>query len=852
MKKILSIILAALMVATTLFALPFNAFAISQSDVNGAKEVTVSSTPYSDENVAPTTENNIYYKITVAETGVYALCSTRSDTASPDTYGTLYSADFKEIAHNDDGTDRNFKIVWYLEKGNTYYLGARYFSSSYIGQAFNITIEKDNNSVVFDKIMYTKYTEDDETSEDPDAVTTYYTVTNNFLNSPTNVTIKNTVNGYPVKRIGRESFENCQYITSLTIQEGIEVIERFAFSNCVNLASINLCNSITELQNASFNALNYNGVTKNITLPASLEIYESAFSYAGTESFSISSKNKNFKTENGILYSADKTVLYEYPCKKAADLFTVPKGVTQIADFAFAGSEIKKIALSDTVVELGENAFSYSKIAEINLNEGLRKINFYAFAGTELTELNLPSTIDYIGGDIIEYTNIVSIVIPDVKGNLEIGEAFLRSDIKNAIIKCKTAKISSKAFDNDTTIYGYAGSTAEEYANTNDNTFVTIPEIAAEECTEHIYCESKLISAPTCKKEGSCQTACVVCGKKGANTKLPKIEHNFMSGTCVYCLMQEYPQYRLDVNKSVTGLFDYESEAVVIFKPEKGGTYTINLENANYAVYARVNIFDKNGRPAGYFELTNENNMFTTYPLQTGEYVIILVENDSGNKDDISFTMSAKCNHNYSVKTTKATTKADGKTVKTCKSCGETVTTVIPKIASVNLSATSYTYNAKAKTPSVTVKDSKGKVLTKNTDYTVSYPTGRTNVGKYSVKITFKGKYSGTATKTFTIKPKATSLTTVTATSKGFTAKWSKQASQTTGYELQYSTSSKFTNPVTTTISKNSTTSKTISKLSGKKKYYVRVRTYKVVKVNGKSTKVYSNWSTAKSVTTKA
>ncbi|MCL2023156.1 MAG: hypothetical protein FWG82_02155, partial [Oscillospiraceae bacterium] len=54
-----------------------------------------------------------------------------------------------------------------------------------------------------------------------------------------------------------------------------------------------------------------------------------------------------------------------------------------------------------------------------------------------------------------------------------------------------------------------------------------------------------------------------------------------------------------------------------------------------------------------------------------------------------------------------------------------------------------------------------------------------------------------------------------------------------------------------TTIKKNSTTSKNVTKLSAKKKYFVRVRTYKTVKVNGENVKLYSAWSKAKAVTTK-
>ncbi|MGN0528820.1 MAG: fibronectin type III domain-containing protein [Eubacterium sp.] len=170
-----------------------------------------------------------------------------------------------------------------------------------------------------------------------------------------------------------------------------------------------------------------------------------------------------------------------------------------------------------------------------------------------------------------------------------------------------------------------------------------------------------------------------------------------------------------------------------------------------------------------------------------------------------------------------------------------------PTIKSATLSTTSYTYNGKVKTPSVKITDSNGRTLVKNTDYTVTYASGRKNVGKYSVKIKFKGNYTGTKTLYFTIKPKATSISSVSAGSKRFTVKWKKQSTQTTGYQIQYSTSSKFTSPKYVTVSSYKTTSKTVKSLKAKKKYYVRVRTYKTVS----GTKYYSSWSKAKSVTTK-
>ncbi|MDD6043338.1 MAG: fibronectin type III domain-containing protein [Eubacteriaceae bacterium] len=207
-----------------------------------------------------------------------------------------------------------------------------------------------------------------------------------------------------------------------------------------------------------------------------------------------------------------------------------------------------------------------------------------------------------------------------------------------------------------------------------------------------------------------------------------------------------------------------------------------------------------------------------------------------------------KTGHTFNEVVTKATTSSDGKIEKKCSECGEVEsTTTIKKPSTFTLSATTYTYDGNAKKPTVTVKDSAGKTLVKDTDYTLTYANGRKNVGKYSVKVTFKGKYSGTKTLYFTINPPKTSLASLTSVSKGFTAKWNKKTTQVTGYQIQYSTSSKFTNSKTVTITSNSTTSKKITNLTAKKKYYVKVRTYKTVG----TTKYYSSWSGYKYVTTK-
>ena len=159
----------------------------------------------------------------------------------------------------------------------------------------------------------------------------------------------------------------------------------------------------------------------------------------------------------------------------------------------------------------------------------------------------------------------------------------------------------------------------------------------------------------------------------------------------------------------------------------------------------------------------------------------------------------------------------------------------------VKLAASSYAYSGKTKKPAVTATTG-GTRLTGD-DYTVTYADGRKNVGRYKVTVKCRGNYTGTKTLYFTINPRSTAISKLTKGKKSF-----KVSSQATGYQIQYATSSKFTrNRKSVTIKSYKTTSKNITKLKAKKKYYVRVRTYRKV---GKTT-YYSGWSKTKTVKTK-
>lgn len=212
----------------------------------------------------------------------------------------------------------------------------------------------------------------------------------------------------------------------------------------------------------------------------------------------------------------------------------------------------------------------------------------------------------------------------------------------------------------------------------------------------------------------------------------------------------------------------------------------------------------------------------------------------------------AKKSHSYEqTSITKATTKEDGRIYYKCKNCTTTMSKSIGKVSEIKLSETNFTYSGWTRKPSVTVKDSNGNKLKKGTDYTVSYAKSSKAIGQYQVTIKFKGSYSGNVKKTYTISPKGTKLSGYTVKSKSqVQISWRKQNSKTDGYEIQYSTSSNYKKNATKTIvvKKNTATKAVIKSLKQNKQYYVRIRTYKNVKQNGKTVKVYSKWSKSMSM----
>lgn len=170
------------------------------------------------------------------------------------------------------------------------------------------------------------------------------------------------------------------------------------------------------------------------------------------------------------------------------------------------------------------------------------------------------------------------------------------------------------------------------------------------------------------------------------------------------------------------------------------------------------------------------------------------------------------------------------------------------------LSATSFVYNGKPKSPAVTV--TKTAKSLPNTNYKVTYPKNRTQVGTYKVTVTGLGKYTGAKTLKYKIVPPLIKkIKKPKRYKRKLKVKWyalnasqqAKYKSAITGFQVRVSKSSKFTKAKYAKVKGIARSEATVKGLKRKTKYYVQYRTYKTVG----SVTYYSKWSGKKKVKTK-
>lgn len=178
-----------------------------------------------------------------------------------------------------------------------------------------------------------------------------------------------------VKTIGWAAFSRRDKLTSITLNEGLTTISSWAFGEC-GLKTIHIPSTVRNIDGHAF--------------PDSQSL----------TNFTVSSKNKYFCAENGVLYTEGKNCLVVYPMGKTDTYFKVPPEVISIQSGAFrAAHNIIDVDFSNAnVITIGVGAFDFcERLGNIELNEGVTYIEGLVFEGcTSLNKIYIPDSAKYL------------------------------------------------------------------------------------------------------------------------------------------------------------------------------------------------------------------------------------------------------------------------------------------------------------------------------------------------------------------------------------------------------------------------------------------------------------------------
>lgn len=629
--------------------------------------------------------------------------------------------------------------------------------------------------------------------------------------------------GITVMEVKKNTFSGRTDIESVTFEEGIQTIEEDVFENCPNIKNvvINLspaADSFFVLGNKYHRMLGVFDDCKKL------------------ESINVIGDNGLFSSSDGVLFNATMKDLIVYPAGKKDSSYQIPHGVKNISMLAFSNNPyLKTLKVSEDVTELTDFMSDCSALQRLELPSSLSRLQLSCIECENLSQVVFPSgNVNYQVTDGVVYKTEGKKVafVPGGKT----GRWVLPEGIKEIPSGCMdyNNKITSVLISDEIT-------NIEEYALSE---LSGIKEFQVEEQNTCYEAEDGILYTKTG------ELVCYPSQKAGAHFTVPSTVKKIWveAFTC--------PRYlkTVTISENTTEFADYDPETGLI-PNDIYWPYDNTMENIVCFMVKEGSMAEEYMQAAHYRYCTGHAFSQTSYTAPTCTKAGAKIYTCGKSTCKYAYTETvAPLNHTNQTTFVKATTKADGKIVTACSRCKTQLRSeTIAKIKTIKLSDTKYTYNKKVKTPKVTIKDRTGKTLKEGTDYTLSYDKGRKKIGKYTVKITFKGNYSGTVKKTFSIVPKGTALKDLIPKEKAVVLKWKKQTSKTSGYQVRLSTNKKFTKKTTktVTINQNKTTKKTVEKLKTNKKYYVQIRTYKTVKIDNKNTKLYSDWSKTKTVKVK-
>lgn len=349
-------------------------------------------------------------------------------------------------------------------------------------------------------------------------------ITKFIQSDATDITLPAVIDGVEVTSIGEDAFKGCKEITSITIPDGVTTIKEWAFADCEALKSIVIPDSVTTIEGWAFSRCKallsvvipsrlttiengtfiYCKALTSVTIPdsvASIGIYAfndcssltsviipagttsvdvGAFSYCDklTE-IAVASDSPYYTSVDGVLFNKDMTELVCYPKGKQETTYEIPDSVITIKKEAFINCNLTSIGIPNSVTTIEECAFQCcTSLESITIPKSVKKVDDWMFRNcTSLKSVTISEGVTTVEGyAFYNCSSLTDITIPASVTSIGVQAFQNCTSLTDITIKNGSCKIDDLQTVPSTTItiHGYAGSTAETYANHRNEKFVPL------------------------------------------------------------------------------------------------------------------------------------------------------------------------------------------------------------------------------------------------------------------------------------------------------------------------------------------------------------------------------------------
>ncbi len=307
--------------------------------------------------------------------------------------------------------------------------------------------------------------------------------------------------GDGVKMIDEEAFYSCQAMKKLSLGDSVKTIGAYAFYDCVGLKSVDIPYGVANIGSHAFASCA--GLT-SIVIPDSVTVL-------GNQAFSLCTGLRSVTLSNKLTKIDHETFMF---CSGLTSV-VIPDSVSVLGLQVFAYCVgLKSVTLPKNLTEIPAGAFyNCSGLTSIDIPAGVTGIDDQAFQGaTGLTNINIPDTVTYIGWSAFRETNLKTITLPASVNEVEDTAFYQCYNLKsikfynpNCVIYDDEITIDPETI----TIYGYANSTAHDYAIKYNRPFVELEDEVVEEHTHTYVYRVEMLA--TCKATGKVTHICE-CG----------------------------------------------------------------------------------------------------------------------------------------------------------------------------------------------------------------------------------------------------------------------------------------------------------------------------------------------------